>query len=127
MDEETLIIADNDSMMRGLLRTMLFQPNRTLLLCNDGIEAVELAAHTLASLVLLDLRMPRMDGNEACRQIREMPRYATVPIVIMTVFDEDTFKRAALRDGATAFLAKPFSRDQLMRALVPLLGRPMRV
>src|ERR1700691_3534299 len=84
--DETVIVADNDSMMRGLLRTVLEQPGRTLLLCADGMEAVELAEQTLATLVLLDLRMPRMDGIEACRQIRELPRYATVPIVILTVF-----------------------------------------
>ena len=121
VNDETVIVADNDSMMRGLLRTMLQRPGRTLLLCNDGHEAVELSAHTLASLVLLDLRMPKMEGTEACRLIREMPRYAKVPIIIMTVFDDDHFKRAAMRDGASFFLPKPFSRDQLSRAIAPFL------
>ena len=119
--DETVIVADNDSMMRGLLRTALEQPRRALLLCADGMEAVELAEQTLATLVLLDLRMPRMDGIEACRQIRELPRYATVPIVILTVFDGDVLKRRALRAGATSFLAKPFSRADLLRAVNPLI------
>ena len=88
--DETVIIADNDSMMRGLLRTVMAREGRTLLLCADGSEAVELAAQTLATLVLLDLRMPRMGGIEACLQIRELPRYETVPIVVLTVFVGDT-------------------------------------
>ncbi len=123
--DETVIVADNDSMMRGLIRTMLDQPRRTLLLCADGTEAVDMAAHTLANLVLLDQRMPKMEGSEACRHIRELPRYARVPIVVMSVFVDDHFQRAALREGATAFLPKPFSRDQLLRAIDPLIRRPV--
>jgi CheY-like chemotaxis protein len=119
--DETMILAENDSMMRGLLRTVLEQPRRTLLLCADGIEAVQLAGQTLATLVLLDLRMPRMDGIEACKQIRQLPRYAKVPILILTVFDSDIVRRRALRAGATAFLAKPFSRTQLLERVNPLI------
>lgn len=125
-DDEIVIVAENDTMMRGLLRTVLDQPGRTLLLCADGAEAVELAAQTLATLVLLDLRMPRMDGLEACSQIRALPRYATVPIAILTVFDNEQHKTRAMRAGATAFLAKPFSRDQLLRALAPMIAARKR-
>jgi CheY-like chemotaxis protein len=124
--DETIIIADNDSMMRGLLRTILQHQGRTLLLCADGSEAVVFATQTLATLVLLDLRMPRMGGIEACLQIRELPRYATVPIVILTVFDGDTLKRRALRAGATAFLAKPFSRAGLLQTVNPLIETAKR-
>src|SRR3954451_16700606 len=107
-------------MMRGLLRSALEQPKRTLLLCADGMEAVELASQTVATLVLLDLRMPRMGGIEACLQIRDLPRYASVPIVILTVFDGDALKRRALGAGATSFLAKPYSRAQLLGVVNPL-------
>lgn len=124
--DETVIVADNDSMMRGLLRTVLGQPGRTVLLCADGLEAVELATQTLATLVLLDLRMPRMGGIEACLQIRELPRYATVPIVILTVFDGDALKQRALRAGAAAFLGKPFSRAELLHVINPLIDAEKR-
>ena len=127
--DRTLIVAENDPMMRGLLRSILEAPRRTLLLCADGQEAVELARQTLVDLVLLDLRMPRMDGIEACAQIRALPRHETVPIVVLTVFDGDVPKQKALRAGATAFLAKPFSRAQLLRTIDPLMAayRPGRV
>jgi CheY-like chemotaxis protein len=124
--DETVIVADNDSSMRSLLRTVLEQPRRTVLLCVDGLEAVELASQTLATLVLVDLRMPKMDGIEACQQIRALPRYATVPVVILTVFDAEGLKRRALRAGATAFLHKPFSRVTLLGALGPLIAAHRR-
>jgi len=119
--DETVIVADNDSMMRGLLRTVLEQPRRTLLLCADGLEAVDLASQTLATLILLDLRMPRIDGIQACVRIRQLPRYASVPIVILTVFDGDVFRQRALRAGATAFVGKPFSRAELLQVVNPLI------
>ena len=125
--DETVIVAENDSMMRGLIRMMLARPGRSLLLCSDGMEAVELAAHSLATLVLLDLRMPRMDGIEACQHIRALPRYEAVPIVIATVFDGDVSKRKALMAGASAFLPKPFSSDELLRAVNPLIMAQKRV
>jgi CheY-like chemotaxis protein len=125
--DETLIVADNDSMMRGLLRTALAQPRRTLLLAADGLEAVELAHQTLATLVLLDLRMPRIDGIEACLRIRQLPRYGSVPIVILTVFDGEVLKQRALRAGATAFLGKPFSREVLLREINPLIAVHQRL
>ncbi len=124
--DETVIVADNDSMMRGLLRTVLEQPKRTILLCVDGLEAVEVASQSLATLVLLDLRMPKMDGIEACHQIRALPDYATVPIVILTVFDAESMKRRALRAGATTFLGKPFSRAALLGAVGPLIAANRR-
>ena len=109
-------------MMRGLLRTASGAAQADVAACvPTGMEAVELASQTLATLVLLDLRMPRMGGIEACPQIRELPRYATVPIVILTVFDGEALKRRAMLAGATAFLAKPFSRDELLQVLNPLI------
>jgi chemosensory pili system protein ChpA (sensor histidine kinase/response regulator) len=124
--DETVIVADNDSMVRGLLRTVLEQPKRTIILSVDGIEAVELASQILATLVLLDLRMPKMDGIEACRQIRALPRYASVPIVLLTVFNVEGLKRRALRAGATAFLGKPFSHNTLLADLDPLIAAHRR-
>jgi CheY-like chemotaxis protein len=124
--DETVIIADNDSMMRGLLRTLLAQPGRALLLCADGLEALELATQTLATAVLLDQRMPRLGGTETCMRIRELPRYAAVPIVIMTVFDGDALRRQAVKAGATSFLAKPFSRGELLAVVNPLIEAQKR-
>jgi two-component system chemotaxis response regulator CheY len=124
--DETVIVADNDPMMRALLRSLLARPRRSLLLCVDGIEAVELASQTLVTAVLLDLRMPRLGGIEAIPRIRELPRYATVPIVILTVFDGDAPRRQALKAGATSFLAKPFSRDELLAVLNPLIEAQKR-
>ncbi|MBN8903641.1 MAG: hypothetical protein J0H57_21665, partial [Rhodospirillales bacterium] len=56
--EQTIIVADNDTMVRGLVRSILEQPHRAMLLASDGEEAIVHAAQVQAALVLLDLRMP---------------------------------------------------------------------
>jgi CheY-like chemotaxis protein len=119
--DETIIFAENDAQLRGVLRTALQCPGRTVLPCSNGWEAVEFASEVLADLVLLDMRMPRMDGVEACRLIRELPRYADVPIVFLTVFKDEADKRRALAAGATRFLGKPFTQATLLGAVNELL------
>ena len=120
--DQSLIIADNDGSMRGILRSVLEHPRRVVFLAADGLEAVQYAQHTVADLVLLDMRMPRLDGLEACAQIRQLPRYKDVPIVILTAFDDERARRKAKRVGVTAFFVKPFSADSLRRGLAPLLA-----
>ena len=120
--DETVIVADNDSMMRGLLRTALERPRRILMLCADGAEAVATAEECAATLVLLDMRMPRMDGLAACRAIRALPGYGAVPILVLTAFDDRDSRDRALRAGATSFMVKPFSRDRLIGEIGPLIA-----
>ena len=72
----------------------------------DGAQAVELVVETLPDVVLMDIRMPVMDGLEATRRILGDPRCAQVRILILTTFDLDEYVYAALRAGASGFLLK---------------------
>jgi CheY-like chemotaxis protein len=119
---DTIIIADNDSLMRSLLRSILARPERELRQAKDGNEAVEIAEAELACLVLLDLRMPRMDGITACRMIRALPDYQEIPIVILTGVPSEHDEEAAKRAGTTAFWTKPIAIDRLQRGLEPLIA-----
>jgi CheY-like chemotaxis protein len=125
--DQNIIIADNDSMIRGILRSVLDQPGRALYFAANGIEAVEFAQHLDAALVLLDVRMPQMDGLDACAQIRLIPRYRDIPIAILTAFDNEVARRKAMRMRATAFLVKPFTTENLLRRLDPLIEDGIRV
>lgn len=123
--EQTIIIAENDSMMRGILRSVLVRPKRALKLALDGDEAVQIAAEVQATLVLLDLKMPRMDGITACRMIRALPGYANTPIVILTGLPNESQKQAARRLGAE-FWTKPIAIDELRKGLAPLIAKGQR-
>jgi CheY-like chemotaxis protein len=87
----------------------------------DGIEAIDYASRTNAQLVILDYKMPKLDGFAACAQIRRLPGYANVPIAILTAFDDEATRAAARQAGVTAFFAKPFRTVDLLRGIAQLL------
>ena len=117
-----VIIADNDYMIRDILRSVLESQSFSVLQAVDGIEAIDYAIRTNARLVILDYKMPNLDGFAACMQIRRLPGYADVPIVILTAFNDDDTRRAAQCAGATMFLPKPFKSADLLQATAMLVG-----
>jgi CheY-like chemotaxis protein len=116
-----VIVADNDCIIRDILRSLLEREGFSVLLGHNGLEAIDLASRTPARLVILDYKMPKLDGFAATAQIRRLPGYADVPIVILTAFNDSTTHAVAKKVGATAFLAKPFTSVDLLRGIVPLL------
>ncbi|MBK1659326.1 response regulator [Paracraurococcus ruber] len=112
-----VILAENEAVMRGVLRSILLQMDLEVMLAADGVEAVRLAAEFPAQLVLLDIAMPHMNGLLACHAIRRMPGYRDVPIVALTAFVDDRMRAAAREVGATDFITKPFRPDVLMARL----------
>jgi DNA-binding response OmpR family regulator len=118
---DIIIIADNDYIVRGILRSVLERQDFAVLLAVNGIEALDYAMRTQARLVILDFKMPRLDGFAACARMRSLPGYADVPIVILTAFGDDATREAARDAGATAFIAKPFRPIDLLRAIANLV------
>jgi CheY-like chemotaxis protein len=112
-----VIVADDDSMIRSILKDKLEAIQQDVFLANNGLEAVELASRMQASLVILDVKMPKLDGLLACERIRKLPGYALTPIVMLTFQDTERAQKSASRAGATMFLVKPFGSAALMLAL----------
>jgi CheY-like chemotaxis protein len=117
-----VIIADNDSIIRGILRSVLEAEGFTVLSAANGVEAIDLAMRTQARLIILDYKMPRLDGVNSCAEIRALDGYADVPVLILTAFDDAAIRDQAERAGATAFLAKPFTPIDLLRVTARLVG-----
>jgi CheY-like chemotaxis protein len=120
-DFPAVIVADDDAVIRSLLRSKLESIDQIVFLASNGVEAVDLASRMQPKLILLDLKMPRLDGLRACQRIRQMPHNAKTPIVILTAIIGKDPEAAARRVGATAFLAKPFRSAHLLRALAGFL------
>lgn len=112
-----VIVADDDPMIRDVLRAKLEDIDQDVFLANDGLQAVTLASQMQASLVMLDIAMPGLDGLGACARIRGLHGYAATPIVMLTVDDTEQVQQAASRAGATMFLVKPFGLAALILAL----------
>lgn len=112
-----VIVADDDPMIRSVLRAKLEAFGVNVFLASDGLEAVEFAARVQASLIILDLNMPRLNGLLACQRIRQMPGNARTPIVILTSTIAKDTEVAATRVGATGYFMKPFRMSLLLQEL----------
>jgi DNA-binding response OmpR family regulator len=116
-----VILAENDAIMRGIIRGVLTRGEQRVFQAADGLEAVTLARQFIARLVLLDIDMPRLNGLLACQAIHALPGYAAVPIVILTGYNDDRLRIAAHHFGATAFITKPFHPNVLLARLAGYL------
>ncbi len=115
-DRRAVLIVDDDPFIRRLITTTLegvsdFDLHQAC----DGQEAVEMARREGPRLVFLDIDMPRMDGIEACRLMRDEPAMAGASIVMLTASVEDSSRTRAAEAGADRFLTKPFSPLDLLR------------
>ena len=80
----------------------------------DGLEALEFLKNHQVDLVITDVNMPKMDGIELTRQLRALPSYSRTPIILLTTESDPAKKNAGRQAGATGWIKKPFSQEQLL-------------
>jgi len=112
-------VADDQALVRDGLRVQLGLVDDLEVVgeASTGTQAVALARRTLPDVLLMDVRMPEMDGIEATRRICSDPETATVKVVVLTTFDEDENVYAAVRAGASGFLLKDVTPAVLLDAI----------
>jgi DNA-binding NarL/FixJ family response regulator len=112
-----LIIADADPLARRVIRESLGNSSGVVVAAEatDGVEAVELATHYKPELVLMEVRLPRIDGIEACKRIVE--RTPPVRVLMFSTDQDPNVEMRALRAGASGFLYKEVSNEAIMRAV----------
>jgi DNA-binding NarL/FixJ family response regulator len=118
----SVLIADDQALVRAGFRKLLeAEPSlRVVAEASDGVEAVELARRHQPDIVLMDIRMPRLDGLEATRRLLKGPTRTRV--VMLTTFDLDEYVFDALTAGASGFLLKDAPPEQLIAAIQVVAG-----
>ena len=118
----TILIVDDETPILDLVRFTLEDAEVRVVEASDGVEALVLARRLRPDLILLDVHMPRLDGLEACRQIRRDPALARTPIIMLTAAGQEADRARGREAGADEYLTKPFSPLALLalvEALVP--------
>jgi two-component system phosphate regulon response regulator PhoB len=116
-----VLLADDDPRLRRLIGTTLGTKDFELLHAVDGEEALRIARQEHAELVLLDVNMPKLDGFEVCRQLKNEPETSGIKVVILTARGADADRAQAREAGADDYFIKPFSPVQLLNKVYALL------
>jgi RNA polymerase sigma factor (sigma-70 family) len=119
-----VLIADDEMLVRAGFRALIDAEPRMIVVgeAADGAAAVDLTRQTKPDVVLMDIRMPGVDGLDATRQLSEAPDLAGVHILILTTFDHDEYVIEALGAGASGFLIKNTDPGQLLNGIRVVAG-----
>jgi CheY-like chemotaxis protein len=127
-ERPVVLVAEDEESLRGMLELVLHSRGYDVRLCSDGLRAqAAIEGPGRIDAVLLDLRMPGVNGRQLLTCLRELPQRTAVHAIAMSAFSDDLQVREMLEAGADAFLAKPFTIDELTSTLDRLMHRPPRV
>ena len=120
MKEKILIVEDNPLNMK-LLEMVLRAKSYTLLKATDGEEALDMAMREQPDLIIMDIQLPKMNGLEVARRLRETPAFSHTPIIAITAYAMKGDKERVIESGCDAYLSKPISTRELPEMIAEML------
>ncbi|MFC3276965.1 twitching motility response regulator PilH [Xanthomonas fragariae] len=111
-----LIVDDSPSQLVGIQRIVEKLGHETMTAA-DGAAGVEAAKSSLPDLVMMDVVMPNLNGFQATRMLKREPTTQHIPVILVTTKDQDTDRMWGMRQGARAYITKPFSEDELLEVI----------
>lgn len=122
-----VLIVDDETDILDLLEYNLQQNNFEVYRATNGTEAIEIAKKTLPKIIILDVMMPKMDGIETCRKLREMPEFRKTHILFLTARVEEYSELAGFDAGADDYIQKPIKPRILLSRINAILRRDTEI
>lgn len=119
---KVLLVEDNRA-QREMISDILKKNGLTVIIACDGLEAIEHIQKASPDLVVLDIVMPRMNGYEVCRRLKSDPKTKNVPVVMCSSKAEEFDRFWGMKQGADAYIAKPFEPIELLGTIKQLLRK----
>lgn len=117
-----ILAVDDSASMRQMVSFTLKGAGHDVIEASDGTEALEIAKKQGMDLVLSDVNMPKMNGIELVKNLRQLPNYKFTPILMLTTESAGDKKMEGKTAGATGWIVKPFNPDQLLSTIKKVLG-----
>ena len=117
-----ILSVDDSASVRQMVTFALETAGYHTVQATDGREALALLKTTPVDMIVTDLNMPNLNGIELIKQVRALPSFKFVPIVLLTTESEDAKKAEGKAAGATGWIVKPFNQGQLLAVVKKLLG-----
>ena len=115
-----ILIVDDDVSITELMKALVSMEGHQPTTVNDSTKAIEVANSVHPDLITLDLMMPGLTGFELCDLLHNDPKFANIPIVIVSARDDRESKEKAIEMGAKDYITKPFGVDELMNKIKTL-------
>ena len=123
MTQKVLLADDEEGILALLAATLGNEGWYEVLLARDGDEALEIARREKPALVFLDVRMPKRDGHEVCRALKEDPNTAQIRVIMLTALTQEFDRQEAADAGADDYFVKPFSPMALLQKVEEVLAQ----
>ena len=120
MSARILIVEDSPQNMR-LLEMVLRNKSYTLLKATDGEEALDMAMRERPDLIIMDIQLPKMNGLEVAKKLRETPAFSHTPIIAITAYAMKGDKERVIESGCNAYLSKPINTRELPEMIAEML------
>ena len=117
----TVLIVDDSSTLREMISGLLIKSGMTVLEAQDGREAKEKIQASRPDLVVMDIVMPNLNGYELCRWVKNNPDTEDIPVVICSSKSEEFDRYWGMKQGADAYIAKPFHPAEMVKTVRQLL------
>ena len=108
-----ILVAEDERDIRELIEFTLHYAGFEIDMATNGVEAVEKATKIVPDLILMDVRMPRMTGYQACKALKENPETKDIPVIFLSAKGQESEIQEGLEVGAMEYILKPFATDVL--------------
>ena len=118
---KTILVVDDSPTERSLISTSLRQRGYQISTAADGVEAIRKAQGENPDLIVLDIIMPNQNGYQVCRKLKQDAQTKAIPVVMLSSKNQETDRFWGLRQGADAYLTKPFEETKLLDTVASLI------
>jgi CheY-like chemotaxis protein len=118
-----ILVAEDEKDIRELINFTLMFAGHKVTTAANGAEALELAPNLMPDLIMMDVRMPKMTGYEACREMKQNDTIKHIPVVFLSAKGQDEEIQTGISAGAVAYILKPFSPEDLTKQLASILEK----
>jgi DNA-binding LytR/AlgR family response regulator len=126
MGSPRVMVCDDDAAILEMIKISLETDGMEVLCCGDGAEALKVLETEHPDVIVLDIMMPKVDGWMVLMEIRNNPKTASIPVIMLTAKTQDLAKILAFKQGAQQYVTKPFNPMELSARIMNLAGTPVR-
>ena len=121
MKKKKVLVVDDDKKSRYLVSFLLEKESFEVIMATNGLEGIEAARKQQVDLIIMDVKMPKMDGYETTKRIRRLEKYKSIPIIALTSYAMTEDKERALKAGCTGYIPKPITPETFISEIKKFL------